>query len=604
MQQRMAAAKLPLDPAKRLALALKCRVIIGTWEWDIAGDRFAADEHCAEALHLDFENGEDWLPVAFVKEKIHPDDWPLLAAILAPGKNCHVVEFRARRDDGSYRWLQTSGASETDHSGKPHHFAGVLIDIDAHKRTEEDLRQSEAKAVDANALLQAVIEAVPALIYVKDRDGRMQVANAPVMKLVGKPWAEIQHRTDAEFLDNTAEGERIMATDRRLMETAGEEELEEIVGNVVSGERIWLSQKKALLSKEGVVTGLVGVSFDITERKRVEQKVAASEAHLRSVIDNMFAFVGIVDLEGHLREVNRAPMEGAGLKREDVLDRPFWDAHWWSYDPEVRARIKAATEKAAAGETSRFDVDIAWRDGRRITIDFQIAPLRDESGEVIQLIPSGVDITARKEAEAQRQTLIMELDHRVKNLFAIASAMINLSARKAHTAQELARVVTGRLAALSRAHDMIRPALTGEAQSDGAQLQDLLAALIAPHVLPDGAQLQLDGPPVPLVADAATALALIFHELATNSAKYGALSNPDGRLDICWACTDDSLVLNWSESGGPAINGAPDRQGFGSQLIKSTVAGLAGSIGFEWAMGGLLIELMADLERLTGQRNK
>jgi two-component system CheB/CheR fusion protein len=600
----MAAVKPPLDPAQRLALALKCRVIIGTWEWDIAKDRFSADQHCAEALHLDFETSGDWLPGAAVKEKIHPDDWPLLAAILAPGKNCHVVEFRARRDDGSYRWLQTSGASEQDEFGAPHHFAGVLIDIDAHKQTEENLRQSEAKAVDASALLQAVIEAVPALIYVKDRDGRMQVANAPVMGLVGKPWADIQNRTDAEFLDNAAEGEWIMATDRRLMETAGVEELEEIAGNDISGQRIWLSQKRALLNTEGVVTGLVGVSVDITERKRAEQKVAASEAHLRNVIDNMFAFVGIVDLEGNLLEANRAPMEGAGLKREDVLGRPFWDAYWWSYDPEVRERVKAAAEKAAAGETSRFDVEIAWRDGRRITIDFQIAPLRDESGEVIQLIPSGVDITARKVVEAQRQTLILELNHRVKNLFSVASAMINMSARKARSADELARVVTGRLAALSRAHDLIRPALTGEAQSDGAQLQDLIAALIAPHVVPDGQQLQLGGPPVPLAADAATALALIFHELATNSAKYGALSHPDGRLDICWACDADRLVLKWSEAGGPAINGAPDRQGFGSQLIKSTVEGkLAGSIDFEWAKSGLLIDLMADLQQLTGQKS-
>ncbi len=435
-------------------------------------------------------------------------------------------------------------------AARPDHFAGVLIDIDAHKRTEENLRQSEAKAVDATVLLQAVIEAVPALIYVKDRDGRMQVANAPVMELVGKPWAEIQNRTDAEFLDNAAEGEKIVATDRRLMETAGEEELEEIAGNDVSGEQIWLSQKRAFLNKEGVVTDWLASPSILRSATAPSRKSPPARSTFRSVIDNMFAFVGIVDLEGNLLEVNRAPMEGAGLKREDVLDRPFWDAYWWSYDPEVRAQVKAAVEKAAAGETSRFDVDIAWRDDRRITIDFQIAPLRNESGEVIQLIPSGVDITARKEAEAQRQTLIMELDHRVKNLFAIASAMINISARKARTAAELARVVTGRLAALSRAHDMIRPALTGEAQSDGAQLQDLIAALIAPHVVPDGAQLQLAGPPVPLVADAATALALIFHELATNSAKYGALSNPDGRLDICWACTGDSLVLNWSESGG------------------------------------------------------
>ena len=601
MNAPMDAVKLPLDPAKRLALALKCRVIIGTWEWDIATDRFAADQHCAEALHLDFENSGDWLPGDAVREQVHPDDWPLLAAILAPGKNCHVIEFRARCDDGSYRWLQTSGASEQDVCGAPRHFAGVLIDIDAHKRTEENLRQSEAKAVEANALLQSVIEAVPALIYVKDRDGRLQVANAPVMGLARKPWAEIQNRTDAEFLDNTAEGERIMATDRRLMETAGEEELEEIVGNDVSGERIWLSQKRALLNTEGVVTGLIGVSFDITERKRAEEKVAASEAHLRRVIDNMFAFVGIVDLEGNLLEANRAPMEGAGLKREDVLGRPFWDAYWWSYDSKVRASVKEAVEKAAAGKTSRFDVDIAWRDGRRIPIDFQIAPLRNEAGDVIQLIPSGVDITARKVAEAQRQTLILELDHRVKNLFSLACAMITMSARRAQTPNELARVVTGRLMALSRAHALIRPALTGETQQ-GAELRDLLAALIAPHVLPDE-QLQLDGPPVPLAAHSAAAMALIFHELATNSAKYGALSSPDGRLEIRWACNNDSLVLKWSEAGGPPVNGAPDRTGFGSRLIESTVEGIAGSISFEWASNGLIIDLVADLKQLTGQKS-
>ncbi len=347
------------------------------------------------------------------------------------------------------------------------------------------------------------------------------------------------------------------------------------------------------------MTGLVGVSFDITERKRAEQKVTASEAHLRSVIDNMFAFVGIVDLEGHLLEVNRAPMEGAGFKREEVLGRPFWDAYWWRYDPEVRARVKEAVEKAAAGETRRFDVDIAWRDGGLITIDFQIAPLRNEAGDVIQLIPSGVDITARKVAEAQRQTLILELDHRVKNLFSVACAMINMSARRAHTADELARMVTGRLMALSRAHALIRPALTGETQQ-GADLRDLLAALIAPHVLPDE-QLKLDGPPVPLAAHSAAAMALIFHELATNSAKYGALSSPDGRLEIRWACDKDSLVLKWSEAGGPPVNGAPDRTGFGSRLIKSTVEGLAGSISFEWASNGLIIDLAADLERLTAQ---
>ena len=182
----------------------------------------------------------------------------------------------------------------------------------------------------------------------------MQFANSAVIALVGKPWHEIKNRTDAEFLDDADEGVRVMATDRYLIETAGEEELEEVVGNDGSGPRIWLSRKKAVRNPDGLVMGLVGASVDITERKHAEQRLAASEAQLRRVIDNMFAFVGVADVDGVLIEANRASVEGAGLERADVIGRPLWETYWLNHDPAVSASIWEAVQKAR--ERGRYPV--------------------------------------------------------------------------------------------------------------------------------------------------------------------------------------------------------------------------------------------------------
>lgn len=139
---------------------------------------------------------------------------------------------------------------------------------------------------------------------------------------------------------------------------------------------------------------------DVTEERAAAARLAESEARLRRVLDNLFVFVGVLDPDGTLLEANRAPLEAAGLAVGEVRGRPFWECHWWSHDPGAQARLRAACARAAAGEASRYDVEVRMAGDSRMVIDFQIAPLRDAAGRVTHLIPSATDVTARRAAEA------------------------------------------------------------------------------------------------------------------------------------------------------------------------------------------------------------
>ena len=145
--------------------------------------------------------------------------------------------------------------------------------------------------------------------------------------------------------------------------------------------------------------GLVVFLRDITAAYEVARRIAESEARLRRVLDNVFAFVGVLAPDGTLMEVNRAPLEIAGVRVEEVRGLPFWDCPWWCHDPAAQARMRDACARAAAGETLRYDIAVRLAGGATMTLDFQIAPLRDAEGRITHLIPSATDVTARIDAE-------------------------------------------------------------------------------------------------------------------------------------------------------------------------------------------------------------
>lgn len=228
--------------------------------------------------------------------------------------------------------------------------------------------------------------------------------------------------------------------------------------------------------------------------------------------------------------------------------------------------------------------------------------VRGADGEPSRFVAIQRDVSERQRSEEARGLLLEELDHRVKNLFAIASAMVSITARSSATIAEMRDALRGRLDALAAAHALVRPAIAGSGSAgSGADLATLAAQVVRPH-LPAEAKdaAALNGPEVALGATAATSFALILHELATNAVKYGAFSDPDGRLTITWRREADRLVLDWDETAPSAAAAAPAAQGFGSRLARSSATGsLGGGISYDWRPVGPLIRIEASIDRLS-----
>ena len=205
----------------------------------------------------------------------------------------------------------------------------------------------------------------------------------------------------------------------------------------------------------------------------------------------------------------------------------------------------------------------------------------------------------------QQELLLKEMDHRVKNLFAIVGGMVTLSARSANTPKELAETVQGRLGALASAHQLIRPRHSAAGATEReTTLGELVRKVLTPYADPagtgDSKRTEIEGPEIPVGAEAATNFALVVHELATNAAKYGALSVPGGRVHISWALVKGRLVLSWEEKGGPVITGPPEREGFGSLLARRSVSGgLRGDLNFHWKPTGLIVLVSTEMEHLA-----
>lgn len=268
--------------------------------------------------------------------------------------------------------------------------------------------------------------------------------------------------------------------------------------------------------------------------------------------------------------------------------------------PADRDRVRAAftATRAIIGE---YEIDF------RIMIGDELkwisARGKGDDAGIVKRLMFGIfiDVTGRKQAEEGRELLAGEMSHRVKNLLTIASGLTAITSRSTTTTNDMARELTLRLTALGRAHDLVRP-VPGQTKAPSALLGDLLTVLLAPYddLGAFSGRIRVSVPRMSVGESATTVIALIVHELATNSLKYGALSVDTGTLDVSCTAHDEAITVVWTERGGPKLKEPRGVSGYGSKLVeRSVTAHLRGSIVYNWAEDGVIVTMKIDPARLS-----
>jgi len=383
-----------LSDTDRVRLALAAGAIVGTWFWDVTADKFTVDEQFADAFGIDPALGRSGLSLEQIVATVHPDDKEGLSAaiaeVIARG-GAYAHHYRVQRRDGTWHWIEANGRVDKDTESGAVTFPGVLIDInERHSLMEERDR--------AMRLLEAFIEAVPGVVYAKDRQGRMMVANRGAAQLVGRPIADIIGKTDLETLGNSAEAAGVMERDAAIM-TGGEvTQIEEQVSYPGGRVAIWLSTKAPFCDESGQVVGLIGSSVDITDRRATEAELRETEERYR------LAARATNDAVWDWRIADGHVVWNEALERRYGHAHTATTAQWWldHIHPDDRDRVDQEIHAAIDGEGTAWTSEYRFKcgDGAYADVLDRGFLLRAEDGTPLRMIGAMQDLTERRAREA------------------------------------------------------------------------------------------------------------------------------------------------------------------------------------------------------------
>jgi two-component sensor histidine kinase len=369
-------------------------------------------------------------------------------------------------------------------------------------------------------------------------------------------------------------------------------------------EQVWMNlDYSPVLDENGRPAGVLAIVVETTQRVLTERALVKTEERLRQAL-NASGMVGTFDWhvqsDTFFSDARFAEMFSVDPAKGDK-GAPLAE-YLAGIHPEDAERIANAVNRTiTTGERFVQEYRLLRKDRSIRWVEACGECLSGDDGRPSRFVGVVVDITSQKNAQERQRLLAREADHRVKNIFANFHSMISLSARSARTPKEMADALRGRLDALLRAKDLVRPGIMGtEHESKHTTMDALVRTVLQPYEDGSPARIILSGPNVPVGAKAVTGLALALHETATNAVKYGALSRPSGSIRVTWGSSGDDLHLEWDETGGPLIDGAPLARGFGSILTERSVTGeLAGKIEYDWRRNGLRLKVSVPLERLA-----
>lgn len=321
-------------------------------------------------------------------------------------------------------------------------------------------------------------------------------------------------------------------------------------------------------------------STDRSGRERDEQ-----ESRFRVLADTMPQMVWSTRPDGFHDYYNARWYEFTGVP-DGTTDGEGWNG---MFHPEDQERAWAVWRHSLkTGEP--YEIEYRLRDANgqyRWTLG-RALPVRDNEGMITRWFGTCTDIHDQKMMQAQREVIAQELSHRIKNIFAVIGGLITFSSRHHPDMQPVAMDLRDRVLALGRAHDFVRPhSDASRPEKNQSSLHGMIGELLAPY----RERIRIEGEDLLIDDRSATPLALLFHELATNAAKYGALSIHNGVVTITTTPEDDAALLSWSERGGPAVL-PPQQDGFGTKLMELSIARqMGGRIDRDWAADGLVVRL-------------
>lgn len=333
------------------------------------------------------------------------------------------------------------------------------------------------------------------------------------------------------------------------------------------------------------------------DKKAFRDGVIDGNAHLAAIVESSDDAIVSKTLDGTIRTWNKSAERIFGYRSDEIIGRSILTI----IPPELRHEEADIIAQVSAGHrVEPFDTLRLTKDGARIPVSLSVSPIRDRTGQIVGASKIARDISRQLEQQEYIRLLAREAEHRTRNLLSVVQAIARQTATTAPG--EFLERFNGRLQALAACQEVL-----AGARWKNIDLAELLASQIAHFGEGDGARFRLDGQPIKLSAEAAQMIALAVYELATNAAKYGALSNRTGVVDIRWRVSPTEadkprLHFVWRESGGPLVARQPERQGFGARVTGSTLErGLDANIIASFAPSGLIWTLDCPLEKLVGR---
>jgi PAS domain S-box-containing protein len=346
------------------------------------------------------------------------------------------------------------------------------------------------------------------------------------------------------------------------------------------GREVIVESRQQLLS-DGTV---IEVNRDVTERTQIKADLRESEQQLRwlaSIVESSDDAIVSKNLDGIITSWNKGAERVFGYTVEEAVGQPITIVIPQDRQDEERTIL---TRIRRGERIEHFETVRQRKHGSLIWVSLTISPVKNAEGKIVGASKIARDITEQKRTNDLVATLAREAEHRSKNLLANVQAMVNLS--QADAVADLKKAIEGRIQALANVHSLFVAT-----RWIGAELSAIATQEFAPYSAAGEKQARIDGPQVLLGPDTAQAVAVSLHELATNAAKYGALSTANGHVDLKWSQeANGRLHLRWIETGGPIVK-PPTRMGFAGRVIEQMIAQLKGKSRFDWRAEGLVCEI-------------